>query len=243
MQFVTQTLFLLFLFLYSNFGHAESLYITLMKQAQWDRQALEKALEKLQEHQPIEFAEPLKISPFHHQKIPQQDTDRDFCVTCHTTLPHTQNERLRSYLNMHVNNLACASCHFKPDNVTLDYRRHEWMGDTEDAQSTTILIMPFYQQSAETLSRDHPDIAVLLEDWEKSEDEEKAQLHLKIHTPIKSEGVGCSQCHTDENPMLDYEALGFSADESKLIRENRISRYLSDERMEDKPVKLMDLLQ
>jgi hypothetical protein len=244
MKLLTRHLALFLLLYLSEFTHADSLFISQIKQARWDAEAFDKTLEKLKEHKPIEIADPLKISPFHFRKALQAKTKREFCVTCHTTLPHRESERLRSYLNMHVNYIACTSCHFNPENVNLVYRWYQWDLNSDNAQEVdSKLIIPFYQQKAEAFSQDHPEISTLLAEWEGSALEKKAELHLKIHSPVETEGLNCSACHTEENKILDYADLGFSEEEIKQITENRISRFLSDDKFEDKPIKLMDLLQ
>ncbi|MES9941523.1 MAG: hypothetical protein ABW104_19570 [Candidatus Thiodiazotropha sp. 6PLUC2] len=244
MKLFTRLVALIALMFITGYTHAESLYISQMKQAHWDSQAFDKRVEKLKKHKQIEFAEPLKISPFHFQNTPNNDVQRDFCVTCHTNLPHRESERYRSYLNMHVNFLACTSCHFNPENIDLEYRWYEWSSDsTSNLQSNTKQILPFYQQRAETFSKDHPEISALLKEWEAGDLEKRAELHLKIHFPVDSEGSLCGTCHTEDNPTLDYVKLGFSDEEIELITKNRISRFLNDEAFKDKPIKLMDLLQ
>jgi RNase P subunit RPR2 len=221
--------------------HAEVFYLTQVKHAQWNEQALNEAVEKLKEHKPIEVAEPLKVAPFHHRADPQAEHERDFCVSCHTALPHTKSERLRSYLNMHVNYLACASCHYQPEGIALNYRWKQWTkGSGQEA--TQKIITPFHQQQAVTLTKMHPDIARLLESWDGSDIRHKAQDHLRMHMPLKSEGVACQECHTTRAPLLDYHQLGYEEDEIKAIVENRIVRVFSAESFKEKPIILMDLL-
>jgi hypothetical protein len=239
-RFVAFSLLLIF----SGMAQAESLYLRQLKQARWSDQDFEKTIEKLELHEPIKVAEPLKVAPFHYRQASSGKVNRDFCVACHTALPHTESERLRSYLNMHVNYLACASCHFQPEQVNLAYRWYQWKETSEQTEESGLkLIMPFYRQSAETLSKKHPEIAKILADWKVSDIQRKAQLHLRIHVPIKPEGRKCDACHTNDDPLLDYAELGFGNEAIKVITDNRISRYLSDDRFKDKPIKLMDLLQ
>jgi hypothetical protein len=225
-------------------SYTESYYLSQMKQAQWDTKALDKTVEKLEEHRPIEFAGPLKLSPFHAQSAIEEAPQRDFCVTCHTVLPHTKNERTRSYLNMHVNYIACSSCHFQPDDMVLDYRWHQWNPSRDQRGTSAIsLITPFSSQGMESFNAKHSDIAERLALWEASKIRQKAQLHLQFHTPLQSEGMNCPACHTKEQPVLDYIQLGYDRDEITLMTDNRIARYLGDQAFEDKPIKLMDLLQ
>ncbi|MCG8038107.1 MAG: hypothetical protein JAZ19_13845 [Candidatus Thiodiazotropha taylori] len=243
MQSVIKSVVIFSLTLFAAANHAESHYISQVKQVAWDEPVLDKTIEMIQAHQPIEITEPLKVSPFHNQQLPEQQMQRDFCISCHTLYPHSNSERYRSYLNMHVGFLSCASCHFKPDNIDFDYRWHEW-GDIFDGKpSRTRQIMPFYQQGAETLTRKHPEISAMLAAWEQAEARERAELHLKIHTPLERDGSQCGVCHTEQNSLLDYQALGYSPEEIKAIQQNRIAKFLSDEKFKDKPIKLMDLLQ
>jgi RNase P subunit RPR2 len=220
--------------------HAEAFYLTQVKHAQWSNQALSEAVEKLKEHKPIEVAEPLKLVPFHH-RIAAQNKQRDFCIGCHTALPHTQSERLRSYLNMHVNYLACASCHYQPQGVVLNYNWQQWVRDN-DSEAIQKIITPFHQQEAVTLTKSHPDIARLLESWEGNDITRKAEDHLRLHIPLQPEGVDCKSCHISKVPLLDYRQLGYEEDQIKRIVENRIVRFFSEESFKDKPIILMDLL-
>jgi hypothetical protein len=222
--------------------HAEAIYLTQIKDAQWSDLELQEAVEKIEEHKPIKLAGPLNIAPFHNQTVPHTAQGREFCISCHTDLPHTKSERLRSYLNMHVNYLACTSCHYQPEGVVLDYRWHYFAGGNnfEDAHK---IITPFQQRQTVMLTIDHPGIARLLESWEKNDVRRKAEDHLRFHLPLQSEGVDCQGCHTTKNPLLDYHQLGYDDKAIKTLRENRIARFLADDSFKEKPIKLMDLLQ
>jgi RNase P subunit RPR2 len=221
---------------------AEAIYLAQIKDAQWSYLELQEAVEKIEEHKPIKLADPLKIAPFHNQTVAHTGQGREFCISCHTALPHTKSERLRSYLNMHVNYLACTSCHYQPEGVVLDYRWHYFAeaNNLEDAQK---IITPFQQRNIVMLTNDHPDIARLLESWEKSDVRRKAEDHLRFHLPLLSEGVDCQRCHTTKTPLLDYRQLGYDNEAIKTLRENRIARFLTDDSFKEKSIKLMDLLQ
>jgi hypothetical protein len=221
---------------------AERLYLAQMKQAQWSEDELGETLEKLADYKPIEIAKPLKLSPFHHRGDADPKSVGDFCVDCHTHLPHTKSEWLRSYLNMHVNYLACTSCHYQPDGVSLTYR---WSPaeEEQDQEASRKLITPFYQDDFVIPTTKQPEIAEVLDTWDEADINHKAQQHLRLHTPLQSEGRDCKDCHTTKAPLLDYQQLGYDAKEIKSITENRIARFLAEKSFKDKPVKLMDLLQ
>jgi hypothetical protein len=222
--------------------YAESLYLAQMKQAQWSEEELQETVEALVDYKPIEIAKPLKLAPFHHRVDSDPKPVGDFCVDCHTRLPHSKSEWLRSYLNMHVNYLACASCHYQPDGVTLSYQWSPLDGEQGQGGSRK-LITPFYRQDKAAPSARQPEIAKVLDTWDDADIKTKAQQHLRLHTPLQSEGTDCKDCHTTQTPLLDYQKLGYDAEEIKSITENRIARFLAEESFKDKPIKLMDLLQ
>jgi mRNA-degrading endonuclease YafQ of YafQ-DinJ toxin-antitoxin module len=222
--------------------YPENLYLAQMKQAQWSEEELQETLEKLADYKPIEIAELLKLAPFHHRVDSDPKPVGDFCIDCHTHLPHRKSEWLRSYLNMHVNYLACTSCHYQPDGVRLTYRWSRQNG--EQGQGTPRkLISPFYRQDLVTPTTRQAEIAEVLDTWDDADINTKAQQHLRLHTPLQSDGTGCKDCHTTQTPLLDYQMLGYDAEEIKSITENRIARFLAEESFKDKPIKLMDLLQ
>jgi RNase P subunit RPR2 len=232
---------LIFSLLWAGAGFAEPLYLSQMKSAQVDVDKSEEVIKQLKEYRPIELAPPLKLAPFHNQVALQDELKRDFCVSCHTAMPHRKSERLRSYLNMHVNHLACASCHFKPQGVALKYRWHQWDSKTKEASAP--LITPHYQGQPVTPDADNPEIAKLLETWDESDISEQAEQHQRLHNPLEREGTRCDSCHTTEASLLDFEQLDYDEEEIHAIRNDRIARFLGDEVYEDKPIKLMDLLQ
>jgi RNase P subunit RPR2 len=228
--------------LFTTASQSESHYLAQVKRVQGEGSEIEEAIKKVEEHKPITVTKPLKVPPFHYRYDSESPVYREFCVTCHTALPHTKSERLRSYLNMHVNYLACTSCHYRPEKVVIAYRWTQWESNQKDNQKPISLITPFTQQEAVTLSEHHPEIRDFLLQWEKSEIGKQAEVHLKLHAPLENSGLECLECHTSDNPVLDYKALGYKEEEIKSLSENRIARMLGEEKFKDKPIKLMDLL-
>ncbi|MEJ2424527.1 MAG: multiheme c-type cytochrome [Candidatus Thiodiazotropha sp.] len=219
-------------------ARAESLYLQQMAGARWDAQAFEETLTLLQKHHDPKPRPELKLPPFHQQKEPRIEVQREFCVECHTTLPHRESERLRSYLNMHVNTLTCTSCHFRPQGVELDYR----FWTLGEAQSPQRLIAPYSQAGAETFPPEQPAIARQLQAWKHADEPQKVQLHLQIHTPLDKQGPSCRSCHTRQEPLLNLQSLDYDEAAVRKIQEDRIARYLGDESLEDQPIQLIDLL-
>jgi RNase P subunit RPR2 len=235
-----------FLFTFAAVGRADSIYLDQMKQAQWSDQELRDTIDTLSEHKPIELAKPLKLAPFHHRAKAQPESVRDFCIDCHTILPHRKSERLRSYLNMHASHLACTSCHYQPQGVILTYRWQQHNGQQDEDPEQVVeakLITPFYQEESVALTAKQPAIEKILDAWDTADIKLKAQHHLRLHSPLQPEGLDCKECHTTEASLLDFQQLGYDAEAIKKLTENRIARFLADESFKDKPIKLMDLLQ
>jgi hypothetical protein len=143
---------------------------------------------------------------------------------------------------MHVNFLACVSCHYQPEGVTLSYRWHK-LGKDNNPEVSKKIITPFHQRETVILTKEQPDIARLLNAWKENDIRQKAEDHLRMHNPLLSEGIDCQSCHTTKNPLLDYRQLGYDEEVIMTIEENRIARFLSDESFKERPIKLMDLLQ
>ncbi|MET0090878.1 MAG: multiheme c-type cytochrome [Candidatus Thiodiazotropha sp.] len=227
--------------IYAVGARAESLYLERMASARWSPAELADTLTLLQQHEDIEPVSVQRPAPFHQQKAPQVDAQREFCVACHTTLPHSENKRLRSYLNLHVQSLACTSCHFRPEEVELSYR-HWPLKQSVAADDAPSLIAPFSAGVVEAFTREQPEIERLIGDWKQMDIQHKAAVHLHIHLPLDEQGPGCGNCHTREEPMLDLQALEYDEEQIRKIQQDRVARFLGDESLEDQPIRLIDLL-
>jgi hypothetical protein len=147
---------------------------------------------------------------------------------------------------MHTNHLACTSCHYQPEEVVLSYRWQQLDGPLDEARGQLVswkLIAPFYRQESILLTAKQPEIEAILDSWDEAKIEVKAQHHLRLHSPLQSEGIDCTGCHTTQTSLLDFKQLGYDVEEIKRMEENRIARYLTDDSFKDKPIILMDLLQ
>lgn len=222
----------------------ESLYLTQLRQVEARREGVEELADKLKDYKPIEIKAPLKLTPFHHREAGPAPLEREFCVSCHSLLPHQVDERIRSYLNMHVSTHACTSCHYRPQGVPLRYGRVQLQpGEKGGNRATYRLITPFRDGEAEMIVKGNPDIDGLLSTWKEADLDKRVELHQKIHGPLLEEAVGCGECHTKQTPMLNYAELGYDAEAIKSLTHNPIARLLGDEAYKEKRIKLTDLLQ
>ncbi|HFD12197.1 MAG TPA: hypothetical protein ENJ32_06990 [Crenotrichaceae bacterium] len=102
--------------------NAEPLYWDRVQQAQPDSEALQKSEKLVKEHKTLEIIKRTRIRPFHEQPKYDKPSKNAFCMSCHLPLPHTKNLRARTFLNMHTHYITCETCHFRPEDVNLDYR-------------------------------------------------------------------------------------------------------------------------
>ncbi|MGD8909035.1 MAG: hypothetical protein PVI92_06760, partial [Chromatiales bacterium] len=159
----------------------EPLYLTQLRQVETGREGIDELADKLKDYKPIEIKAPLKLTPFHHRQAGPAAPVRDFCVSCHSLLPHRESERIRSYLNMHVGTHACTSCHYRPRGVTLQYGRVQLQPGEKGGNSDAYrLITPFRDGEAELVVKGNTDIDNLLSAWKTADLGNRVEFHQKI---------------------------------------------------------------
>lgn len=244
-------------------------YIQDVIEAGVENQNLDDAIKQIRDIKELGPSKKLSISPFHFRKQEHSDQKREsgvLCMQCHLGLPHQENEKLRAFLNMHTQFVDCLSCHYKNNDKAIQYA---WFdenlhlipskrngqetssdigeGKTEESQSvipeSKAKIHPVYRENIVTLSLEDGFSKQLKQQWELSNEEEKARLKLRIHTPIKEKGSKCTSCHQDQQSQLDLEALGASAKQIFAIENNIIAKFLDKSNKDDKRVRLQGLLE
>jgi len=137
--------------------------------------------------------------------------------------PHRSDERQRSFLNMHSRYISCLTCHFRPDNVSLDYR---WLNfNQQGSEHKAKRIAPFYKDEAVPVFNGHKMAEQLARDWQHKSLLEKAKIKARLHAPLSEEGPGCLQCHDREKNMLDLPALAYSEKETEKLQQHSIPRF------------------
>jgi len=140
---------------------------------------------------------------------------RSNCLSCHMPLPHNRDIKLRAFLNMHGNFIACQTCHAtaKPDKM-------EWLA-VEQGQVASVLppdipLMSVQLVSVEqgklgyTRSSDPAFQQLLAETGDDSLRQD--QLCLDNYRGLLDQAWTCKDCHTDQAAILDWQQLGFSAE-------------------------------
>jgi len=258
-----------FLLVFSVHAHAAPLYVEHVELATIEQKKLDEAYRQIKEHKEITLKKDLFVPPFHKQN-PAHATDKNsFCSTCHLLPPHKENKRKRSFLNMHSQYISCETCHFKPENIQLEYK---WLDFNENnnenltQNSNNKRITPFYNNEAVIIFVDHELATQVKQIWQKESADkelsteespthelstevtlEKAKLKLRIHSPLDKKGPKCIDCHNNKDPFLDLASLGFDKKEIFKLQQHSIprffGRYTKDGTKDEQRLRMTDLLQ
>ncbi|MCF6338021.1 MAG: hypothetical protein L3J84_08725 [Gammaproteobacteria bacterium] len=101
---------------------AKPLYQTHVAQAKINDKTLQKSLKQVKKHKAITIIDNLSVPPFHKRVTLPETKKQSFCLVCHLPLPHRNDERRRTFMNMHSRYIACETCHFRPETTTMAYR-------------------------------------------------------------------------------------------------------------------------
>jgi hypothetical protein len=165
--------------------------------------------------------------------------DRSSCGVCHPLYPHSKNNIVRAFLNLHTGFMLCEVCHMKKDEFKgLSY---EWMGSETAAFSGEPFGTHFNPElgkaskSKNFISRvaafgtKEGKKQLLINTWDVAKAKEYLETEKSL-TPGEKTGkldlfhkdiakkeisVACNECHS-ENSILDYTKLGF---EEKKIKD------------------------
>ncbi|MDD5036178.1 MAG: hypothetical protein PHE55_15620, partial [Methylococcaceae bacterium] len=219
---------------------AEPLYGQKLQAAQPNAEQMADSQKLTREHREVKHREKMRVPSFHKQvedPIPQAGS---FCQNCHGPLPHRKKLRTRSFMNMHTRFISCESCHFRPKDVDLAYG---WLDDSghgpQDRQAlfrtgrkldnavprnSSFRIAPLFKGEPAGLAKDDPVAKPYLETWKHGDEQEKITVRATIHASLEKEGPHCDRCHAEKEGMLDFAALGASADQEQAIRRHVIPR-------------------
>jgi len=244
-------------------------YIQDVIEASVESEKLDDALKQIRDIKEIRPNKKLSISPFHFREKEDSDQKQEsgvLCMQCHLNLPHQENEKLRTFLNMHTQFVDCLSCHYKDNDKSIHYAwfdeklhlipnkksaletsNYEVDDEVEENQSLIpegkAKIHPVYRNNIVTLSLDDEFSKLLEQQWESSNEEERARLKLRLHAPIKEKGLKCTSCHQDQQNQLDLEALGANSKQVFRIENNVIAKFLEKANKDDKRIRLQGLLE
>jgi RNase P subunit RPR2 len=230
------------------------LMVKLIEAAKPTRDEIIHAKKLLQVKKDIKLLDDLSLAPFHkREQSPIKNTESIYCNGCHLPLPHSKSLRTRTFMNMHSDYIACESCHFKPENIVLDYRWYDYQKNSEAdkqegrlhsgrlkknqspliAKTGQIKIAPFFENKPVLINRDHPFSKTLQQRWKKADLNEKSQIHAQIHQPLTTKGTECVDCHTSEQDLLGLISLADSPKQAKAIQKNTIANFFKNYKPEN----------
>jgi len=177
---------------------------------------------------------------------------RPVCFICHSDLPHSENKRIRSLMNLHTQFLACETCHIKEKpETTIVYKWYNplnsnppgpFYGTSYDSETGSLSlgkdliskIAPYYKKDDKVWLAIEVQDAPMAKDFMRVRDrltpEQRGGITNKFHEDIKAKGHECNACHS-ENSILDFKQLGFVDNRienlKKLVVVDMIRKYES----------------
>ena len=254
----------LFVFLQSSISVAQSdFYLQRLKAAEITAEALAETKKLIQDYKKQVPASPITLSPFHKRSKREAMDAKEFCLLCHGSLPHKNNVRNRTFLNQHTEKLSCQTCHLNIREGEKKSITYGWLlmsgpqmgtelaisasentSGVEPLDSAHLKIAPFDQGKRISVFDDEAIIVELHNTWEGGDADERAEIHLQLHSPLKRDAYNCSHCHTgsQDDDLLDLHYLGLSEEKIDAIRLNSIAHFFSRYKEPTQQIQLIDLL-
>lgn len=216
------------------------------------------SLEKVQQHKNVSILDTLKVPPFHKRLEHPVQKGETFCQECHLPIPHTERQRTRAFLNMHSKFIACETCHFRPRNIVFQYlwldystqkvsARNGFFRTQGKVDNTVPLdgntkIAPFLEEKPVVAFPNSVFSQKVMDNWKMADDTGKAEIHARLHTPLTQESPFCTDCHTENRPLLDLIRLGATSDQSTAIQQHIIPHFLSRYKNEQERLRIIEFL-
>lgn len=256
----TYVLAFFLLFLLAPIAQATPLFVQRVESAQPTADAIAKAEAKIRDHKEVKLREEPKVPPFHKRVDHPVKEGETYCQGCHLPVPHSEKLRTRAFLNMHSRFIACETCHFRPEDVKLEYRWLDYSTqqptppadnrlrtgqkiDNAVTLSGSVKIAPFFQGGPAIALPGGEFAERVARDWKAADSvPAKAKLKAKIHAPLEKEGPACGRCHTDQDPLLDLAALGAKPEQVMMIQRHVIPQFFGRYKEDDERLKIIDIL-
>ncbi len=247
------------LLLMSHSVSAENYYLLQVDYAEISDKELQETLKQIQALKEVELQEIVSLPPFHRRQAAFDTEEHSFCLNCHLALPHRENERQRTFLNMHSRFIACETCHLKADKkTTFKYR---WLAFNQPHAGLEVValaneegslpppfvpipgarIAPFVDDEAAVLFEKSYSAKRTLKEWEGGDNLTKAKLKARLHAPLQKEGPACEACHSEKS-LLDLVMLGADPIKKRQIEQNGIASFFARFNEQTERLRITDLL-
>ncbi|MDQ7089207.1 MAG: hypothetical protein Q9M50_00965 [Methylococcales bacterium] len=232
------------------YANESPLIVKLIEAAQPTTDEIAQAKKILKIKKEIKLLDDLTLAPFHKRdKSAIKNTEQIYCNSCHLPLPHSKSLRTRTFMNMHSEYIACESCHFKPKNISLDYRWYDYTKNQEAEKKSgrlhsgrnkndetpllvrtgAVKIAPFFENKPALITRNHAFSKNLQQRWKQADLDEKSEIQANIHQPLITKGTECVDCHTKalgkEKGLFNLFSLADSEEQAKSIQRNTIADF------------------
>jgi hypothetical protein len=188
---------------------------------------------------------------FHHLVAYPQlpENMRPVCYICHSDLPHSKNQKIRSLLNMHTQFFVCETCHIEerkdagiiykwynplnahPTGPFFGTHYEPVTGDLAPVADRISKIAPFFKKGDALESAIQIQDAPLAQDYMKVRDkltpEQRDGVKNKFHEHIKPKGFQCEACHTGTG-ILNFKELGFGDKRVEVLQNLQIKSILTN---------------
>jgi len=175
----------------------------------------------------------------------------DLCFICHGDLPHAEDKKVRSTLNMHTEFTACVTCHTTVE--LAEERNYMWynysgidvegkpfgtryndLGGLERTDDHYSKITPFQEVDGQIqaigITKDSEEARDYLKVREMLTNEQQSIIKKKFHAEIEKEAIFCDHCHTSkEEGVIPFEDLGFDDKRSRELRSENLSGVVEPE--------------
>ncbi len=141
---------------------------------------------------------------------------RSNCLSCHTPLPHNQDIRLRAFLNMHGNFIACQTCH-RAQGVTeyqwYDIEREEVaVVLPKDVPLMAVQLVSFRDNKAAFVKQTDPGFLKQLSPEIKGDPAKQDLLCESNFRQNVERALSCEDCH-NKDAAAYWEKLGYTEEE------------------------------
>jgi len=164
--------------------------------------------------------------------------DESSCRVCHPLYPHSNNNLVRAFLNLHAGFIFCDVCHIKKNKF--DHLTYGWK-NSENAEFHGVPFGTFYNpqtkktgKSIHFISRiaafttEKGEKRLLINTWDtanakafvlkesrlKPSEKEKGLAYFHKDIEKKEISVSCNECHSKKN-RLNFQKLGFDEKKAK----------------------------
>jgi hypothetical protein len=161
---------------------------------------------------------------FHHIDFDFKQDQQLYCINCHGDMPHDKTKQIRAFNNMHASFLACQTCHVRFDDADRA-AGFQWYDRSTGATVSSPLnqkgppgaydakIIPLERADNRVQRIDTRERIDFAREYRQNEkglsDLQKAKAKKLIHNIVSQKPHLCEECHTSENSILPFQALGY----------------------------------